>query len=592
MSDGDVRAGAAGNRTMSDFFQDPPRLGNQFLTDRLLRRLTRRHLPEEVREPIEADLTRFGERVTTDILEMAEDANANEPRLVPFDPWGRRIDDIVTSRGWKELERVSAEEGLVSIAYEREHGPWSRLHQFAKLYLFSPSSAIYTCPLAMTDGAARLIEASDDAFLKERALPHLVTRDPKSFWTSGQWMTERTGGSDVGRTMTVARKGAGANNYRLDGVKWFTSATTAPMAMTLARIEEERGGAVPGSRGLSLFYLETRGSDGRLQGIEILRLKDKLGTRAMPTAELRLSGLPARLVGEPGQGVKRIATLMNITRVHNAVNSISALRRGLALAKDYARRREAFGRRLCDHPLHVETLAQLDVELAGGFALVFHLVSILGKDELGLASENERSLARVLTPLAKLFTAKQAVAGASELLEAFGGAGYIEDTGLPRLLRDAQVLSIWEGTTNILSLDIQRALSADGASQVWFEDVKRRIERIQANASTKSARSAGALKESIKRLMTATMQLGEIALDPSQSNPNLRQASARQFAYSMANVTIASLLLEDASEALGSKDEPWTTLFAQRWCDRELVMIQRIAEARLSDSHSLVFGEE
>src|SRR5262249_16005486 len=223
-----------------------------------------------------------------------------------------RIDRSEVCGPWNQLEGTAAEEGIVATAYEREHGPMARLHQFVRLYLYGPPSAIATCPLAMTDGAARVIELHGDDWLKTHVLPRLVTRDPGRFWSSGQWMTERTGGSDVGGTSTVARPEGGA--YRLYGPKWFTSATTAPMALTLARV----AGAPEGRGGLSLFFVELRDADGRLRNIRVHRLKDKLGTRALPTAELALEGTPARLVGGEGHGVRRIAALLNITRAHNA----------------------------------------------------------------------------------------------------------------------------------------------------------------------------------------------------------------------------------------------------------------------------------
>jgi putative acyl-CoA dehydrogenase len=257
-------------------------------------------------------------------------------------------------------------------------------------------------------------------------------------------MTERSGGSDVSGTSTVARRAGG--EFRLHGVKWFSSATTAEIALALARSE----GAPEGNRGLTLFLLELRDEAGELRGIRVERLKDKLGTRALPTAELTLDGTPARLVGDAGQGVRKIAPLLNVTRLYNAVCAVASMRRAVALATDYARRRVAFGKRLIDHPLHRETLAELAAEHQLALQLVLRTAELLGREETGEASPGERALLRLLTPLSKLLTGKQAVASASEVLESFGGAGYVEDTGLPRLLRDAQVLAIWEGTTNVL----------------------------------------------------------------------------------------------------------------------------------------------
>ncbi len=288
---------------MSEFFQDPPRLGNQYDDDAFLRAYLRWRLPANMLAEIEPALRRLGHRAATDILALGESAEASPPRHVAYDGWGRRVDRIETSDAWRELDRTAATEGIVATAYERKHGAHSRIHQFARLYLFAPSSALYSCPLAMTDGAARFLEVHGDDSVKS-VFAHLTSRDPSQFWTSGQWMTERTGGSDVGATSTIARCVEG-DTYSLHGSKWFTSATTSEVAMTLARID----GAPGGSHGLSVFLIKLRDDDGALRNIRVERLKDKLGTRALPTAELTLDGTPARMVGGAGDGVRKIATL-------------------------------------------------------------------------------------------------------------------------------------------------------------------------------------------------------------------------------------------------------------------------------------------
>src|SRR3989338_8278795 len=351
--------------TEREFFQNGPTLGNQYDDDPVLRYYLARILPESVLVDIEPDLRRLGERAVTDVLQLGNAAEASPPRHIPYDAWGKRVDYIEVSDAWKELDRISAKEKLVRIAYERRHGSFSRIHQFARVYLFSASSASYTCPLAMTDGAARAIELYGDETLKNSAFKRLTSSDPREFWTSGQWMTERTGGSDVSRVSTVARLEGGT--YRLYGTKCFTSAATSQMAMTLARIE----GAPEGNKGLSLFYLELRDPEGNLNNIFVHRLKDKLGTKALPTAELTLNGTSAILVGGEGDGIKKISAILNITRLWNACGAISLMRRGIALAENYASKREAFGRLLTESPLHVETLTSIEAEFRGAFSLIF-----------------------------------------------------------------------------------------------------------------------------------------------------------------------------------------------------------------------------
>lgn len=563
---------------MTDFYQDAPVLGNQYTADHALRSLLRRLLPADVQREIEPDLTRFGQRVVEDVVRWADDAERNVPRLVQYDPWGQRIDRIELARGWSELEAIAATEGLVAIGYERRQGAWSRLYQFTKLYLFNPSSAVYTCPLAMADGAARVIELFGDRQLRQGAFGRLTTRDPAHFWTSGQWMTERTGGSDVSGTSTVAR--ADGDDWLLSGDKWFTSSTASQMAMTLARIEDAAGEVVPGSRGLSMFYLETRDAADRLNGIRILRLKDKLGTKALPTAELELRGARAHLVGEPGHGVRNIAALMNVTRLYNSICAASSLRRGVALIRDYAGRRRVFGRLLAEQPLHLETLAGLEVEFRAALALVMRAVELMGKEECGEATADESAVLRLLTPLTKLYTAKQCVAAASETLEAFGGAGYVEDTGLPKLLRDCQVLSIWEGTTNVLSLDTLRAIDHAQAFEPWLADVRRRLEAIGRDALAPARQRAAAALDRIAGYLPRAMVEG---LD-------FMQAGARGLAFSMARTYTASLLLEQAQWSAETEGDLSWQAAALRWCDQELAPLTLADAPRRAGSAELALG--
>lgn len=519
----------------SRFVQDPPRLGNQFDTDPQLQMLFKRVMPAELRRTLEPGLHALGQRTVDEIWALGRAAEQQPPRHVPFDPWGHRIDQLEVSAAWRALERIAVEEGLVATGYERKEGELSRVHQFIRLYLYGPSSAIFTCPLAMTDGAARALEIHGSDAQKARALPHLLSRDPAQFWTSGQWMTEKTGGSDISQTETVARWEG--DTWRLYGDKWFTSAVTAQVAMTLARIE----GHPQGSRGLSLFYLELRNEQGALDGITVHRLKDKLGTRALPTAELTLNGTRAELVGGEGHGVRKIATLFNLTRIYNAVCAIAFIRRSVALARDYAYRRIVFGKPLSAQPLHLETLAEMQLELSGAFQLVFSLVQLLGKEECGTATEEERLMLRLLTPITKLYTARQGTAVTSELLECFGGTGYCEDSGLPQLFRDAQVLSIWEGTTNVLSLDTLRAIFKEGAFGPWHGALERRLRALKSEA----------LLPLIPIVQDALCVLPGW-LDARAAHSDALDAGARSFAYALARIQIAVLLLEQAEFSIGA----------------------------------------
>lgn len=510
------------------FIQAPPSLGDTYASDVLLRTFLENHVPAEVLREIEPSLREMGALSGGPLHDLLREDEASIPVLTSWDPWGRRIDRIDLTRLWKETLRISAERGLVALPYERRHGPFSRLHQFALVHLFEPSSGVTSCPLAMTDGAAKTLVVSGNADLAARALPRLTARDPARAWTSGQWMTERIGGSDVGESETVAR--LEGDSWRLYGTKWFTSATTSEMALTLARPE----GNPPGGKGLALFYLETRDEAGNPNGLVIHRLKDKLGTRMLPTAELDLVGTRAVPVMGLSNGVKNITTMLNTTRTWNAVAAVSGMRRALDLARDYAAKRVAFGAPLAGKPLHAETLADVEALYAGAFLLTFRVVELLGREENGALSEGEDRLLRILTPIAKLTTGKQAILIASEALEAFGGAGYVEDTGLPRLLRDAQVLPLWEGTTNVLALDLLRAISKTGG----LGPVEREVTRCLAGAR-------GSL-ESVARSISNAVRHAAAWLSRVPDTAAL-EAGARRFALTVGHAVEAALLVAEAS---------------------------------------------
>ena len=195
------------------FIQTPPALGNQYEQDRVLRSFLRRRLPAAVLAAITPSLVRMGARAVGDLAAAAVASYGEEPTLVQWDPWGNRIDEIVVPDAWKHFGRAAVEEGLIATAYERAHGEYSRLHQFALVYLFDRSAKVYTCPLAMTDGCARTLEATAEPALRERVVSRLASRDPERAWTSGQWMTERSGGSDVGLSETIARRIEGELQY-------------------------------------------------------------------------------------------------------------------------------------------------------------------------------------------------------------------------------------------------------------------------------------------------------------------------------------------------------------------------------------------
>ena len=529
------------------FVQESPRLTNTYASDGLLETYLQWKLGPELLAALDRELLELGELAAGTLFELQRTDRRNEPTFTQWDPWGNRIDRIEVTALWREAERLAARLGLVAIPYERREAQRSRTRQFALVYLFHPVTDVYSCPLAMTDGAARTLLESRNSQLIDRAVPHLTSRDPAQFWTSGQWMTESTGGSDVGLSRTVARRDA-SGVWHLHGKKWFTSAANSQMAITLARPE----GNGPGGSGLALFYLETHRPDRSLNGIRIERLKDKLGTRKVPTAELSLDGTTAELVGGITDGTRAIEPMLEITRTWNSVCAVASMRHALALAQDYAARRRAFGLALAEQPLHRETLADLEAVAAGAFLLTFFVVELLGRKEAGQLDDEGNVLLRFLTPVAKLATAKQAVHVVSEALEAFGGAGYIEDTGIPVLLRDTQVLPIWEGTTNVLSLDV--LLRAD--PQRGLAALRKWLQRATGGSGDEvfesSAAVACAAIDHASRWLSSVHD--RIAL----------QAGARRFAMTVARAAELALLVEYGN---AMRDRQSTTL-SRDWCRR------------------------
>ena len=364
-------------------------------------------LSDAARSSVQNDLSGFGTTVLNQrILSWVADAETHPPRLEAWDVWGKRQDQLVASEGWRNLQDLGISEGIIAIPYENKYSQYSRLYQFLKYHLWTGSCAYVTCPSAMTDGAARLLSGhnrkehlSPDSMAFEAAYKHLTSRDPAEAWTSGQWMTERVGGSDVRNTETLATyspvseseaastgiDGAPLGPWLISGFKWFPSATGANMVILLAKTPDG---------GISAFYAPTRKTVAQkteaedssfitteFNGITIHRLKSKLGTRPVPTAELSLNDTRAYLLGSPGQGVKEISTVLNITRIHNAVTACGLWGRGLAISRAFARVRVVRGKLLMGVPAHVRTMAKEHVEYRASMLLTYFVVSLLGISE-------------------------------------------------------------------------------------------------------------------------------------------------------------------------------------------------------------------
>jgi alkylation response protein AidB-like acyl-CoA dehydrogenase len=362
-------------------------------------------------------------------------------------------------------------------------------------------------------------------------------------------MTENAGGSDVAGSETVARREADGT-WRLTGRKWFTSAINAEVALALARPV----GNPEGADGLALFCIETRAPDGSWNGITLDRLKDKLGTRELPTAEIHLDDTRAELVGDTRHGVRAIAPVLQVTRLWNAFGSLSTMQRCLALTRDYAGRRVAFGHPLLEQPLFADALAGWQAEFEAAFHLAMEVALLLGRVEAGSGDDRDAALQRLLTPLAKLWICKLGVHIASETVEAIGGIGYLEDSGIPLLLRDAQVFPIWEGSGNVQALDFLRALERYGVSPLldavdgWLEDADGGIARTDAEA------------------VHAAIRHADVWLRDHARDTDTLQAGALRLATTCARTLAAALLARHAAWAQRVQDDPSPSAALRRFC--------------------------
>lgn len=426
-------------------------------------KLIRRKLDSAAYEWAEPQLAAMGEQAAKEVAPLAAIADRETPRLVTHDARGNRISRVEYHPAYRDMERIAYGSGMIAMRYEtHEFSQASTIAAFALGYLFAMAECGLYCPACMTDGVARVLTRHGTHEQVMRVVPHLTSRDPRTLWTGGMFLTERAGGSDVGSNQTVARRDAGGT-WRLTGHKWFCSNVDAQAVLVTARVEE--GGE--GTRGLRTFLLLTRDNPG----FTIERLKDKLGVRSMPTGEVTLTDAPAEEVG----GFGAMTDMLNLSRVYNSVASVAVIGRAVYEARHYIERRQAFGRPIIEWPLAQTTFFDIEAEQVGAMLLTFETIEAMARADAGDAEAAR--LVRFLTPLTKAATGKLAVPCVSEAMELIGGNGYIEESPLPRLLRDAQVLPIWEGTTNILILDALRVAHKDAAHELVLGRIRKHFPR-------------------------------------------------------------------------------------------------------------------
>jgi putative acyl-CoA dehydrogenase len=417
---------------------------NLLTTDPALRAALHDAAPQAV-EP----LTRYGAELgSADTAQLARDANGQGPQLRPFDARGRRIDQVDFHPSWHALLAMYRRQGLVADVFATNTpGRWAAFA--AGCYLHGQVEAGSLCPATMTQAAIPVLARQpalfeplrEQFFSRSHDLRDAPIPDKTSIWV-GMGMTEKQGGSDLRRVATTAVEDADGS-YRITGHKWFFSAPTSDAHLVLARTDA----------GPTCFWLPRYRPDGTRNAVQVLRLKDKLGNRSNASSEVEFHGAWSQRVGDEGRGIPTLVEMAGYTRLNCVIGSAALLRAGFVQALHNARERLAFGRRLAEQPLMQTVLADLALESEAAMRLMLRLA-------LGF-EHGEPAWQRLMTPAAKLWVCKRAMACTGEAMELLGGNGYVEDGVLARLYREAPVNSIWEGSGNVMALDVLRAIARE-----------------------------------------------------------------------------------------------------------------------------------
>ena len=458
---------------------------NAFQADPAMEALLGLYLDEAQMDLARPHLQRMGALVGTKFESLALSADKNPPYLASRARNGAEDERIVKHPDFRELERYAFSEfGMAAMSHRvgvfGANDKMPPLMKYALFYLFAQAEFGLCCPLSMTDSLTRTLVKFGSPDLVARYFEKLTSQDMDTLFQGAMFMTEQEAGSDVGAIETVARQIDG--QWRLYGDKWFCSNPDADLAMVLARCDD----GAKGTKGLSLFLLPRRRPDGSRNAYRIRHLKDKLGTRSMASGEIVLEGATAFLVGERDQGFKQMTDMINMSRLSNGVRSAGMMRRSVNEAIFIARNRSAFGRRLLDMPLMRRQLAKMLLTAEEGRSMVFHAARVLQTADAGDA--RMAKVLRILTPLIKFRTCRDARKVAGDAMEVRGGCGYIEEWSDARVLRDAHLGSIWEGTSNIVALDVARAARREGAL-VALGDY---VEELRENADKEPAMSRAA----------------------------------------------------------------------------------------------------
>ena len=488
------------------------------------------YMAPDLHRHLQPHLRRLGELAGGKLDELARLADVHPPVLHARDNRGRDADWIEYHPAYKEMERIAFEEFGLNSLYHRGGvldwpEPMGALAKYAIQYLFVQAEFGLMCPISVTDTSAVLIKRYAAPEIAARYLPRMTALKREEIWTGAQFMTERAGGSDVGGNQVSATRDG--RDWRIHGDKWFCSHADGDIVLMLARTE----GSPAGSKGLSLFLVPRHLEDGRRNGYRIVRLKDKLGTRSMASGEVRFEGAIAYLLGQEGNGLKHMMDQVNLSRLSHGVRAAAMMRRCLNEAMAVARNRNAFGATIIDFPLLRRQLLKIMLPTEQALSVYLFTAATMEKAEAGDA-DAERSL-RLLTPLLKFRTARDNIRVATLAMEVRGGNGYIEEWVNARLVRDAHLGVLWEGTSNINALDvtgraIPKAAGHDALAQA--------LHALLESGTGLPGQFRGELAGLVDR---AKETAAEIAGDA------LREAESRQAANLLYHATSAVLLAHD-----------------------------------------------
>ncbi len=439
------------------------------------------YLPPDLLEHLHPHLDRLGALAGGALDELAGQADRNPPVLHPRTRTGDDVQWIEKHPAYTEMERLAfGRFGLAALSHRSGVLGWPTpmppAAKYLITYLFVQAEFGLMCPVSMTDSLTRTLRRFGDPALVARYLPALTSQDMDALHQGAMFMTEQGAGSDVGATAVQAEPRADGS-WALTGDKWFCSNPDADLAMVLARPT----GAAAGLGGVALFLLPRTLPDGRRNHYRIVRLKSKLGTRSMASGEIRLEGATAWLVGAPDAGFRQMADMVNNSRLSNGVRAAGMMRRAVTEAEFVASRRVAFGTRIGDMPLMQRQLTKMRVWAEQARSMMFQTAEALRRADAG--EPGAYALLRVLTPLLKFRACRDARKVTGDAMEVRGGCGYIEEWPDARLLRDSHLGSIWEGTSNVVALDVLRADRREGA----FDVLRRHLAGLEIAATLPEA---------------------------------------------------------------------------------------------------------